>query len=331
MPIESVGEQADDAQLAELIKRIRVTQDLRTEAEADAISSRAIPSWVSLKKRQSAPRPIAQLIVQDCIDSPPQPKDSFKVFTTALKSFREVFAHHRHGAEQSIVQLVRRVVDGENIPAEILVEAAGKAGMTGDDVDAMADRMRSRDRLRQVVSQGEGAEAEITVLRREIEKHDARLEEATRKHGVDVEPLLQQLEAAGSRAASARQASTDLVSAAMAEPSHWKELEQLRATLYTASEAVDALEKQLREQQARHDDAAEWFRSNGVDPKRIEPIWRNEQTRHTITNAEERTFLDWLRGKMRADEARTKLPEAVELRDATRSKVDKLIERIRAS
>jgi hypothetical protein len=331
MPDESVGEHFDDAELVQLVKRMRAAQGLRTEAETDAVSGSAIASWHSRKEQQDALWPIAELVGQDSHDSPPHRKDSSQVITTALRSFREVFAHHRQDAEQTIAQLVRRVVNGDKLPADIVVEAAAKAGMTADDVDAMADRMRVRDSLRRVVSEGEGADAEIAVLRREIEKHDAKLEEAVRKHSADVEPLHQQLDAAGARAAAARQASIDLVTARTAEPAHWRELEQLRTALRIASEAVGDLEKEVREQQSRHDDAAEWFRSTGVDPKRIEPIWRNEQTRHTIGNAEERHFLDWLRGKLRVSEARQKLPSAIAARDAAKAEVDDLVTRIRAS
>ena len=68
-----------------------------------------------------------------------------------------------------------------------------------------------------------------------------------------------------------------------------------------------------------------------MDSSKLDQLWRNESTRHQISNAEERVFLDWLRGNRRANEAAEKLPAALEALEAAQTRVEEIQAEARAS
>jgi len=130
-----------------------------------------------------------------------------------LASFRELFASHRAVAGVAIAELVRRTVDGEQIPAAVLFQAAQNAGLDDEDVEAMAERMRVRDELRSRAARREAAEAEAARLDAAIVKHAEQLQEAQRRFDAAVVPLREQLQAAQHRVQDAAAAAADLFNA----------------------------------------------------------------------------------------------------------------------
>jgi hypothetical protein len=227
-----------------------------------------------------------------------------------LASFRELFASHRAVATQGIAELVRRVVDGEQIPAAVLFEAAQNAGMNDDDVDAMAERMRTRDALRARASLREAAEAEAARLDAAISKHVEQLQESQRRFESAVVPLREQLQAAQYRVQDAAAAAADLFNPRHMEPRLAKRLQAAKDATHTTASAVSTLEREIHEQLKRAEEGERQLAAEGTTPARVEPIWRDDATRHTVGARVEKPFLNWLRGGIRAKEAKEKLPAA---------------------
>ena len=248
-----------------------------------------------------------------------------------LASFVDLFRTHREEAADTIWELVRRVIDGETIPAAVLVKAATEAGMAAGDVDAMARRMRHRDELRRVAAGIDGADAEMAKLTEAIGKHDASLEDAQRRHAQAVEPLREQLAEAQARYAEARQADANLLSPEWMEPHLLAELREAENEYHTASEALVALEREHHEQARRASDAEHQLVSGGQDPRKLEKLWRDESTRHLIGNSDERMFLNWLRGNRRAGEAAERLPAARQALESAKQRVSEIHTEARAS
>lgn len=241
-----------------------------------------------------------------------------------LATFREMFRTHREEAAETIGELVRRVVDGDTIPADVLFTAAQAAGMTPDDVDAMADRMRRRDELRRTAAGLEGAAAEIAKLADTIGKHDATLTEAERRHAVATAPLRELLAAAEARHAEAQRADAALLEPRNMEPAILERLRVAQAEYHAASETVSALNREHHEQRRRGDDAERELVAAGHNPHKLETMWRDESTRHLLSNNTERVFLDWLRGNRRAAEATEKLPDARAALEAAKQRVEEI-------
>lgn len=248
-----------------------------------------------------------------------------------LTSFVDLFRTREEEAADTIAELVRRVVDGTNVPADELVRAAKDAGMTAEDVDAMARRMRVRDQLRQTALNGDAATAEIDKLAEAIDKHDRALAEAHRRHQIAVEPLNDQMAAARARLADATAAENGLLSPENMEPHILERLNAARAELHNTSVAVNALRTEEREQTRRHEEAAAEMAERKIDPAQVGELWRNEATRHKVSSRDERVFLDWMRGRRRATEAAEKLPAALEAFHAAEEKVADIEAEARAS
>lgn len=241
-----------------------------------------------------------------------------------MATFREMFATHREAAEETIVELVRRVVDGDTIPADVLCKAAQAAGMTADDVDAMAERMRNRDHLRRVAAGLDAAAAEISKLTDAIAKHDAVLTEAERRHHAATVPLRVLLAEAEARHAEAQRADAALLEPRHMEPSIRDRLRTAQAEYHAASTAVSALTAEQHEQTRRGETAGHELVAAGHDPAKLERMWRDESTRHLLSNNTERVFLDWLRGHRRAKEAAEKLPDARAALEAAKRTVEEI-------
>ena len=248
-----------------------------------------------------------------------------------FSSFVEMFRGHQEEAAETIAEMVRRVVDGESIPPETLFRAATDAGMKPEDVDAMAERMRTRDRLRMAAMNADGAAAEMAKLAEAIAKHDATLEEAQRRHELAVAPLRDQLTAAQTRHAEALRADADLLQPRNMEPHIHERLVDAQSEHHAAGVALNAIRSEQNEQMARAEYAGRVMVEKGMDSSKLEKLWRNESTRHQISSAEERVFLDWLRGNRRAKEAAEKLPAALEALDAAQTRVEEIQMEARAS
>lgn len=247
-----------------------------------------------------------------------------------LATFREMFRTHREEATETIAELVRRVVDGDTIPPEIIFKAAQSAGMTGEDVDAMAERMRHRDELRAVAAALPGTEAEIEKLAEAIAKHDRVLQEAQQRHAAATEPLRDQLTEAEARAHNSRQADAELLNPRWMEPAVAERLKNAEAEYAAAAANVDALTREHHEQTRRGEEAERLLVSMSENPHKLEKRWRDETVRHLIPNGVERVFLDWLRGNRRGKEAAEKLPEARKAVEAAKQLVEDIQAEARA-
>jgi hypothetical protein len=246
-------------------------------------------------------------------------------------SFVEMFRGRQEEAAETIAELVRRVVDGESVPPDELFRAATDAGMKPEDVDAMAERMRNRDRLRMVAMNADGAAAEMAKLAEAIAKHDATLAEAQRRHEIAVAPIRDQLTVAQTRHTEALKADADLLHPRNMEPHIHERLVEAQTEHHAASAAVNALRSEEHEQKTRAEYAERVMVDKGMDSSKLDQLWRNESTRHQISNAEERVFLDWLRGNRRANEAAEKLPAALEALEAAQTRVEEIQAEARAS
>ena len=255
------------------------------------------------------------------------PNKAHPMFT----SFVEMFRGRQEEAAETIAELVRRVVDGERVSPDELFRAATDAGMKPEDVDAMADRMRNRDRLRMVAMNADGAAAEMAKLAEAIGKHDATLAEAQRRHEIAVAPIRDQLTAAQNRHTEAMNAESDLLHPRNMEPAIHERLVDAQAEHHAAAAAVDAIRLEEHEQTKRAEHAGRVMVDKKLDASKLEELWRNESTRHKISSADERVFLDWLRGNRRAKEAAEKLPAALVVLEAAQSRVSEILMEARAS
>ena len=242
-----------------------------------------------------------------------------------------MFRSHEEEAADTIAELVRRVVDGENVPPETLFRTAKDAGMDGKDVDAMMARMRTRDRLRQTALNAESAEHEMAKLSEAIAKHDAALAEAKRRYEIAVAPLHDQMAVARGRHMDAVQADSLLLSPENMEPTIYERLQAARAEHHKASVAASQLQTEESTQRRRAEEAATLMAERKMDVAKTEELWRDVNTRHKVSSADERVFLDWLRGTRRAQEVGEKLPAALEALEAAKATVEEIEAEARAS
>jgi hypothetical protein len=248
-----------------------------------------------------------------------------------LTSFVDLFRSHKEEAADTIAELVRRVVDGENVPPEALFRTAKDAGMDGKDVDAMVDRMRKRDRLRQTALNAEAAEHEMAKLSEAIAKHEAAFTEAKRRYELAVAPLHDQLAAARGRHMDAVQADSALLSPENMEPHIHERMQAAMAEHHQASLAASQLQVEQSTQRRRAEEAAAVMAERKMDVAKTEALWRDVDARSSLSNADERVFLEWHRGTRRAQEAGEKLPAALEALEAAKAAVEDIEAEARAS
>jgi len=198
-------------------------------------------------------------------------------------------------------------------------------------MDAMKDRMRERDRLRHAALDAAASASEMAKLAEAITKHENALAEAQRRYEIAVAPLNDQLVVARSRHTEAVQAEASLLSPHNMEPHIRKRLEAARAEYHQASVALNAIQTERHEQSKRAEDAAKEMAARNVNRSEVEKLWRDESTRHRVSEADERVFLDWLRGTRRANEAAEKLPAATAAMEAAKDAVEDIEAEARAS
>lgn len=232
------------------------------------------------------------------------------MLATLKDDLRSILASRRQQRTADLLTLVRSIARDESVDPDELLRATEISGLTDEEVYDLVDLCRRRIELRSLAATKPAADEELTAITSAIAAADAVLDQAREKHARVVEPLALRRAEAAAKSTSAQSAAEALLHPRNLPAPIVERLEAARRTVHQTSEGVSALEREIREQSKRSEDAAEILKQSGHDPAEIERLWRDESQRGRLSGDLETLIVNVVRGRIRSTEAREKLGDA---------------------
>ena len=164
---------------------------------------------------------------------------------TLAGSFARLFTKHIEENKNDLCSLLRRKVDGQDVPLEEIVRAAREAGIDGAGVDAIVVKMERRRAAKIAAALLPGVEREAAAIEAAIRKEEASFEDARQRHGAAVRPLHERQAAIEARKATATAAQAQVLGEDLLDPVHHARLQAARVAVGGLRGKADKLKGEL--------------------------------------------------------------------------------------
>jgi predicted nucleic acid-binding Zn-ribbon protein len=229
------------------------------------------------------------------------------MLATIRADIRSILQSRRQQRTADLLTLVRLIARDESVDTDELLRATEISGLTDEEVYELVDLARRRIELRSLAATKPAADQELAAIDAAIAAADAVLDHAREKHARVVEPLALRRTDAANKSLSAQSASEALLHPRNLPAPIVERLAAARRTLHEATAGVSALDREIREQSKRSEDAVEILKQSGHDTAEVEKLWRDESQRHRLSGDLETLVVNMVRGSRRAAEARETL------------------------
>ncbi len=129
-----------------------------------------------------------------------------------MSSLLELIRGRKRERASGVVDLAKRVADGERVDLDRIEDALLRAGMEPEEFDTLTELCRQRAAWRKRAAGLPGAEREAAATQAKIDAEDAKLAAARRAHESVTEPMYETLRVIESRILDCRTAHGELAS-----------------------------------------------------------------------------------------------------------------------
>ena len=269
----------NEAELVELVERLRKEHKSRTPKQGWRVHSSALGRWRRDRRERAAlPPPAARSRFRSTElqpqgrDKPTRTQPKRDPMKTLAGSFARLFSKHIEENKNDLCSLLRRKVDGQDVPLEEIVRAAREAGVDGDGVDAIVVKMERRRAAKIAAALLPGIEREAAAIEAAIRKEEVSFEEARLRHGAAVRPLNERQSEIEARKATATAAKAEVLGENLLDPVHHERLVKARAAVGALRGKPDKLKGELTSRRAHISQMNSEMKAAGIRPS----DWRDK-------------------------------------------------------